>query len=342
MDVEINAEQFDKVIISFSGGKDSTAMALHVFEQGVPPEKMEFWHQCVDGKGKTHTPFFDWPSTEGYVRNVARYLGIKLQWQWRGFGFYGELMKENALSFGIYYQDEGNDSVVCLPPTGRSSPSTRRRWPAKTASLRTRWCSSILKIDVARRVMSNRPDLKGTPEKPTMILWLTGERRQESVARSKYSAAQLHPANTQARIVHHFRPMLEWTEAEVWEIIKRHGIVPHPAYYLGFPRLSCRSCIFFTKNHWATLNDTDPDTVRMLSALECELGFTIDSKLSLPEMVAIGKSSITDDNRHHIYTALSEWTAPVFTSDWQMPDGAFTGGTVSEKRSEDADALCVY
>ena len=54
------AGQYDKYIVAFSGGKDSTACFLHLLECGVPVEKIELWHHDIDGRGRT---FMDWEVT---------------------------------------------------------------------------------------------------------------------------------------------------------------------------------------------------------------------------------------------------------------------------------------
>lgn len=317
-------DEYDKILISYSGGKDSTALILHMLELGVGRDRIELWHQCVDGRPPHSRPFFDWPSTGGYVRAVAEALGIKLSWQWRAYGFYGELYRKDARSHDIYYQNEG-DLLFYHLPTTRGKISTRRKFPQKSASLQRRWCSAALKIDIARRVINNRSDLQGDTEKPVKILWLTGERREESPARAKYNEVENHIGSTKKRVVHHWRAIIDWSESEVWSIIKRHGILPHPAYYLGFPRLSCRSCIFFTKDLWATLADVSPEAIKLIRKVEEDLNFTVDNKYTIDDMVRMGSSRIDDSNREYIIKAVSPWKESVVTDWWKLPVGAFSG-----------------
>jgi 3'-phosphoadenosine 5'-phosphosulfate sulfotransferase (PAPS reductase)/FAD synthetase len=323
-------DEYDKLLISFSGGKDSLAMILHMLEIGFKKSQIELWHQCVDGKEHTRRPFFDWPSTEGYIIQVADYLGLRLDWQWRAFGFHGELFRQDSLTGDVFYKNDEEFLVYTLPTT-KGKKTTRKRFPAKSANLQTRWCSSALKIDVARRVVNNRPDLKGNKKRPFKILWITGERREESPARAGYNAIEHHPGNTKRRIVHQWRPMLDWTEQEIWRIIEKHRIMPHPVYYLGFPRLSCRSCIFFTKDHWSTLLDVSPRVIRMLRAVEKDLDFTIDGKFTVEELAGMGKSRINEANRIYIRKAVEKWNEAVTTENWQLPSGAF-GGNESGSR----------
>lgn len=45
----LKLDQYDCILVSFSGGKDSLACVVHLLELGVDPSKIELWHQCVDG-----------------------------------------------------------------------------------------------------------------------------------------------------------------------------------------------------------------------------------------------------------------------------------------------------
>jgi len=310
---------YDKIILSTSGGKDSTAFTLFLLDNGAKPEQIEMWHQSIDGRGDTSHSFFDWPSTEGYVKKLADHLGINLSFQWREYGFFGEMFRINETTKDVWV--ERNGILQKFPSSPNGIKSTRFKWPAKTASLNTRFCTSSLKIDVAARAINNMPDLVGK-----RILFVTGERREESTARAKYHESELHRTNSNKKLVHHWRPVIDWKEEAVWDIIKKHKIVPHPAYYLGFPRLSCRSCIFYSKDHWATLNDVQPEVINMIADIEAALDFTIDNKFTVRELATIGKSKLTDSNMKYVKLAITDYTGDIVTDRWQLPVGAFGKG----------------
>lgn len=42
---QFNIQDYDRYIVSFSGGKDSTATFLYLLDHGIPREKIELWHQ---------------------------------------------------------------------------------------------------------------------------------------------------------------------------------------------------------------------------------------------------------------------------------------------------------
>lgn len=311
---------YNNIIVSFSGGKDSLSCLLFLLENGVNRDRITLWHQAIDGRGRNCVPFFDWPSTEGYVEKVADTLGVKLEWQWRANGMYGEMYRENSLTEDVYYEDSRG---IYKLETTRGKETTRRKFPAKSPDLKKRWCSSSLKIDVGRRVLAN----KYSHTEKRNILFITGERREESPGRAKYNKEELHITSTKNRVVHHFRPVIDFKEKDVWELIEKYKIIPHPVYYLGFPRLSCRSCIFFSPDHWATLNEVDKSVTLMLSEIEEEFNYKLDNKYTIPEMIQLGKSRITDDNRNYIVQAVKYFNQPIITNDkWILPAGAFTGG----------------
>src|SRR5207245_1251583 len=93
------------------------------------------------------------------------------------------------------------------------------------------------------------------------VLVITGERRQESDQRACYATVERRSGTQKTaggRRVDQWRSILEWSEAEVWAIIRRWRVRPHPAYALGFGRVSCQICIYNQADEWATIKAIDP------------------------------------------------------------------------------------
>jgi 3'-phosphoadenosine 5'-phosphosulfate sulfotransferase (PAPS reductase)/FAD synthetase len=255
-------DQYDNIIVSFSGGKDSIACALLLLEMGVPPERIELWHQAVDGKPGRDERFWDWPCTEGYCEAFAKAFGMKLLFQWKDGGYLGELTRRDARTNTTTFQllDGGE---MTAPQAAREVKGTRLAFPAMASDLKTRWCSAYVKIDVAKKVFTNDPRFEGT-----RTLVLTGERRQESTHRATYEDVTNYTAPTKQRIVHQWRAVLGWFEQDVWEIIERFRVRPHPAYQLGWSRVSCLPCIFGNANQWASVQDIAPELLTRMGKLE--------------------------------------------------------------------------
>src|SRR5574343_27596 len=144
-------KRYDKILVSYSGGKDSNACVLHLREMGVDTSQMELWHQLVDGRDEGQ--FMDWPCTESYVSAAGLNLGIPVRFQWRDKGFLGEMLRDESPTHGVYYED-GDGKVVYVPP-GRLTKGTRKKFPQKSSDLNVRYCSPYVKIDVAKRAINN-------------------------------------------------------------------------------------------------------------------------------------------------------------------------------------------
>src|SRR5947209_9614712 len=130
---------YDYFLVSFSGGKDSIALALGLLKKGVAKERIILLHQHVDGEPGVDQPFMDWPCTEGYCRAFSQATGMRLLFQWRHGGFHREMLKENAMIAPVSF--EYLDGGIGTAGGVRGKVSTRRLFPQVTADLSKRWCS---------------------------------------------------------------------------------------------------------------------------------------------------------------------------------------------------------
>lgn len=310
---EPNPHDYDHVIVMFSGGKDGLACVLALVEQGIKPE---LWHHDVDGGGQN---FFDWPCTTDYCRKIAEHLGLPFYLSWREGGLERELTKNEDRTSAIHY--EKPDGTIGTSGGIRGKIGTRRRWPALSANLATRWCSGVSKIDVGAAAIAGQDRFHGKK-----LLVITGERAEESPARAKYKRTEPHrthaPGPRTRRHVTHWRPVLDWPEAKVWAIIKKHGIVPHPCYYLGFGRGSCMICIFSSSRQAATVQRIDPARADKVTAYEQDFKHTIRSGETFLEHAAKAKPFMLDQAM--IDRAMnSVYQGPVWTDQWVLPKGAY-------------------
>ena len=153
-------------------------------------------------------------------------------------------------------------------------------------------------------------------------LFISGERAEESPARARYKTFEPHRTHSQGRHVDAWRPVHAWTEAEVWEILKRYRLNPHPAYRLGWGRLSCAACIFGSPSQWASLRAAAPKQFATIAAYEQQFGLTIQRKETVSQRADRG-TPYPMDPRILAEAMADAFTAPVFIDDWRLPAGAF-------------------
>lgn len=243
----------------------------------------------------------------------------------------------------------------------------RMKFPMKTGDLSRRWCSAYLKIVVADTVMRNLSQLgeleqlkekrhqipvkSGSrqgcqcgeslkdgvmsnlenPRQNVKILVVSGERRGESASRSKYNEMEIHRTNAEKRAkrtVHQWRPVIDYSEKDVWEVLKRHKINPHPAYRAGWNRCSCAMCIFSTPRLFAGIREIYPVEFEQLKQDEKILGFTLDNKYDLETFVGDAKSCVywRDTSAiHSLRTGEFNMDDIYVGAKWMYPAGAFHG-----------------
>lgn len=313
----MDPNSYDVILAAFSGGKDSIACVLHLLEMGVPPEKIELWHHEVDGReGST---LMDWTCTPAYCRAFAAAFGLRIYFSWKVGGFEREMLRDGAPTAPTVFETpEG------LVQVGGSGPAgTRRCFPQVAADLSVRWCSAYLKIDVMATAIRNQDRFCG---KKTLVV--TGERAEESKARSRYETFEPNRsdrrAGRKARHIDHWRPVHGWAEAQVWDIMRRHRVNPHPAYRLGFGRVSCLNCIFASADQAASARAVSPEGFDKVARYEAQFGKTIKRSMSL--LVLADRGTPYDMGAADLAAARSsEFSEPVILPEgaWRMPSGAF-------------------
>jgi 3'-phosphoadenosine 5'-phosphosulfate sulfotransferase (PAPS reductase)/FAD synthetase len=337
----LNPENDVKVLIAFSGGKDSIALVFQILELGVKKEQIELWHHEVDGGGKN---LWDWKCTPSYCQAFADAFGLKLLFSFREGGITKEILKgrnekkpdgswKPELSGGVYFQNEAGGEYHKNEFAGK--PNERGMFPAVAADLQTRWCSSHVKISVMSQAINNLPrfDKKN-------ILILTGERRAESPARSKYTEIEIYgnaekrgleqdkhkPKFNTKRTAIVWRSVIDWSNEQVWDIMKKYKVQPHPSYELGWSRCSCQLCIFNSKNIWATINKISPEKVKEINDIEKRTGHTLYNGGDIFQQKVSQGQLIAPDEIIEKWAkiATSEFTAPIIVEEWNMPLGALS------------------
>jgi len=310
---------YDYYIVAFSGGKDSIACYLHLIDSGVSPDRIELWHHLIDGReGST---LMDWPITEDYCQKFGDAFGSKVSFSWKKGGFEGEMNRNKSKTAPTAFQDQDDNLIECGGIRGKES--TRRKFPQVSANLSVRWCSAYLKIDVCTMAINNQ---KRFHNSKTLVI--SGERAEESAARAKYKELEPDRSDNRegrsARHVDHWRPVHSWDEKRVWDIIEKHSVNPHPAYRLGWGRLSCMACIFGNKNQWRSVRAIAKAKFDKIANYEKEFETTIHRTKSVNELADDGKVYPGCKSLDLIKKSKSMvFDEPIISKNWELPSGAF-------------------
>ena len=174
--------------------------------------------------------------------------------------------------------------------------------------------------------INNQPRFEGI-----RTLVVTGERGEESSARAKYKDQENHRCHRLgtkvSRHVEHYRPVLDWKEELVWDIIQKYNVRVHPAYYLGFSRVSCQFCIFGNADQFASARYLDPERGDLLADLEDDFGVTLKRKKTLRDLYGTGDiyPALLEDAENEKLSQSSIFYKQIIMPEgtWYLPAGAF-------------------
>lgn len=316
--MEPNLLDYDRIIVAFSGGKDSIACVLRLLEISPYNRKIELWHHDVDGRA---AGFMDWPCTPSYCEKFASEYDIPLYFSWLEGGFEREMLRKDDPTAPKHV--ETPDGIITVG--GNSSKlGTRLKFPQVSADLKTRWCSSYLKIGCSDVAFTNQDRFRNSK-----TLFVSGERAEESPNRARYKTFEPHRKDARDSIklrrhIDTWRPVHGMTTGEVWSLIEKHRVRPHPAYELGWGRLSCMSCIFGSADQWASVKAIAPERFEKIAKYEEVFEHTIQRTKSIRQLASEGTAySAITKNPDMVKIAMSEsYSLNIYTKSWKTPAGA--------------------
>ena len=234
--------------LSFSGGKDSTALYLLAMKQGIDFEPV------FADTGNEHEITLEYVHTIHQKTGGPKVKIIKADFSDR-FERKRQTIAEKWPDDGVP-QDRVDRALELMHPTGNPMLDLcmlKGRFP----STKARFCTEELKsIPMTQQIMF--PALKNGP----VISW-QGVRAQESKRRA--DMPRIEWCESRAVI---WRPIFYWKHEDVFALHREMGVEPNPLYRVGMGRVGCMPCIMCQKSEVLTMAQRFPDHVERLAEWE--------------------------------------------------------------------------
>lgn len=246
---------FDVILVNSSGGKDSQAMLDYVAEMaraaGVA-DRVVVLH-CDLGKTPQGNDI-EWPGT-------------------------AELAAEQAGHYGFRFEVRRREQGDLL-----TQVEQRGMWPSSAA----RYCTSDQKRGPARRLMTQLVRELGESGRPVRLLNCLGLRAAESTGRARRPVlARDDSASNGKRDVTTWHPIHGWTDAQVWDRIRRSGVRYHEAYDQGMTRLSCSMCVLASRADLVRACQLRPALAAEYADVEQRIGHTFQHGTSMADLIGV-------------------------------------------------------
>lgn len=249
-----------KVLVSVSGGKDSTATLCLALER-MP--KKDIFVVFAD-TGNEH------PLTYDYVGFLERWSCIPFkwvkadftEWWWSRRDYVRDVWPLPNPKKKTYPEGVPADVIARVLKVFEKGPTgnpyldlciIKGRFPSRMAQ----FCTDELKKQPINKYTNELVAKYGEVES-----W-QGVRADESVKRAKLTERE-----TGGELFTIYRPILRWNVAQVFEQHRKSGIEPNPLYTLGMGRVGCMPCINARKGEVLQISKRFPDQIDRIEEWE--------------------------------------------------------------------------
>ena len=246
-----------KHVVSVSGGKDSAATLLLAIERFGKANLVPIFCDT----GNEHQAVYD------YLTYIESALGVTVTRLRANFD--AEIVAKRmfiARDKRTRRDKDGNRvrwsnkskrrALELLHPTGNPFLDLCM-WKGRFPSRKAQFCTEELKRNPAVEFQMALVDAGHT-----VVSW-QGVRRDESQNRRN---AKLFERI--APRMYHYRPLVEWTAAQVFQYCASKGLKPNPLYLQGMGRVGCMPCINVNKAELKQIADRFPEHVERVHAWE--------------------------------------------------------------------------
>lgn len=256
-------------VISMSGGKDSTAMALLAIERET--ENMRFVFADTGHEHKITYEYIDYLDGE-----LKRLCGVGIDRVKADFSRQIERKRETVKT---KWRDDGisedkiERALAVLKPTGNPFLDLCL-WKGRFPSTRRRFCSEELK----HKPMNQYQEALWQSGEDCIVGW-QGVRRDESRARADLPEkdVELGTWEPEAKGLLIYRPILDWKAEDCFAQHKKFNVKHNPLYEMGMGRVGCMPCIHATKREMREIQRRFPEEIERVYEWEkliCEASKT--------------------------------------------------------------------
>jgi 3'-phosphoadenosine 5'-phosphosulfate sulfotransferase (PAPS reductase)/FAD synthetase len=229
--------------INVSGGKDSTAVLLLALE--MQPPNMRF---VFADTGHEH------PEVYRYLDYLERELGVSIE-RLRN-DFTDRLARRRKRIEETWEEPERSRALEVMHATGNPFLDLCL-WKGIFPSNSIRICTQFLKVEPINKVQNEALD-----KADRVVTWL-GIRKDESASRSTAVTweREFGPEDQPDAGLWKYRPILDWTAADVFDFIHKKGLQSNPLYRQGMGRVGCMPCIMARKSEIAEIANRFPEEI---------------------------------------------------------------------------------
>ncbi len=281
-----------KHVISVSGGKDSTAVLLLALERCPPDSVVPIFCDT----GNEHQAVYD------YLAYLEQALGVTIN----------RLRADFTERFAVRRMFIARDCRTRRDKRGRkvrwTNKAKRRALAAlhpsgnpfldlcmlkgRFPSRKAQFCTEELKRNIAVEFQL------GLQEQGHRVISWQGVRRDESEARRQAKLAERIGPGIWA-----FRPLVEWTAADVFAFAAARHIQPNPLYLQGSSRVGCMPCINCRKDELQQIALRWPEHPQRISDWEHLVGQC--SKRGFSTFFTDGHNA---QDRRQVFADLNVWS----------------------------------
>lgn len=245
-------------VISYSGGKDSTAMLLLAYERA--PDNLQVVMADTGNEHQITYDYVEYVSTWLLSKGLAPIRTVKADFTRLMSGKREYILKHWA-NKGVS-QENIDSAVAALVPTGNPFLDMCI-WKGMFPSRMRAFCSEELKRNpIMRQVQA--PLLEAGED---VISW-QGVRRDESIRRAHLPERECKITHESGAELWNYRPILDWTAEDCFAMHRKHGIKHNQLYEMGMGRVGCMPCINCRKSELNEIGKRFPEAIDRIEQWE--------------------------------------------------------------------------